>query len=73
MKVGSGCIQCKKGYLVFPVPSRDVTNQTLLLSARESLVCGIPAGAGKIGNLFYSAGAISKVNDTVIVEAKRMF
>ncbi len=43
----------------FPVPSRDVTSQTLPggenfnhATARESLVTGIPAGDGKIGNLF---------------------
>ncbi len=40
-----------------PVPSRDVTNQTLpgrdkLFLARENLVNDIPAGDGKIGNLF---------------------
>ncbi len=46
----------------FPVPSRDVTNQTLpgldlfqLFLPRESLVSDIPAGDGKISNLFYSA------------------
>jgi hypothetical protein len=48
----------------FPVPGRDVTNQTLsgresfgiikLFPARESLIGGIPAADGKIDNLFYS-------------------
>jgi hypothetical protein len=46
----------------FPVPSRDVTYQTLpawlgiikLFPARESLVSDIPAGDGKIANIFYS-------------------
>jgi hypothetical protein len=33
----------------FSVPSRDVTNQTLFV-----LVSDIPAGDGKIANLFYS-------------------
>ncbi len=40
----------------FPVPSRDVTNQTLPgredLTYRESLVNDIPAGDGKIANIF---------------------
>jgi hypothetical protein len=43
----------------FPVPSQDVTNQTKpgraiinLFPARESLVGDIPAGDGKIANLF---------------------
>jgi hypothetical protein len=36
----------------FPVPSRDVTNQTL--PGRESLVSDIPAVGGKIANLFHS-------------------
>jgi hypothetical protein len=40
-----------KKFIVFPVPSRDVTNQTLrgreLFPARESLVSDIPAGDGK--------------------------
>ncbi len=42
----------------FPVPSRDVTDKTLpgrefeLFPARESLVSDIPAGDGKIANLF---------------------
>ncbi len=45
----------------FPVPSRDVTNQPnslwtgiiKLFLAWESLVSDIPAGDGKIYNLFY--------------------
>ncbi len=43
----------KVGYFPVPTPpppSRDVTNQTLL--ARESLVSDIPAGDGKIDNIF---------------------
>ncbi len=38
----------------FPVPSQDVTNQTLILlfPARESLVSDLPAGYGKSANLF---------------------
>ncbi len=39
----------------FPVPSRDVTNQTgiiKLFPPRESLVSDIPAGDGKMANLF---------------------
>jgi hypothetical protein len=44
----------------FPVPSRNLTYQTLLgrellnyyLPARESLVSEIPGGDGKIANLF---------------------
>ncbi len=36
----------------FPVPIWDVTNQTL---SRESLVKDIPAGDGRMANLFYSA------------------
>jgi hypothetical protein len=47
----------KKGYK-FLVPIRDVTDQTLLAGnnlARDSLVSDIPAGDGKLVNLFYSA------------------
>ncbi len=47
----------------FPVPSRDVTNQTLpgreylIISGHgETLVSDNPAGDGKIANLFYSVG-----------------
>ncbi len=42
------CYTVKKVLAIFPSP-RDVTNQTL-----ESLVSDIPAGDGKIANLFYS-------------------
>jgi hypothetical protein len=38
---------CKKQVIDFPVPSRDVTYQTL-----TKLVSDIPAGDGKIDNLF---------------------
>ncbi len=41
-----------KKVIGFPVPSREVTNQTLLDGNRESLVSDFPAGDGKIGNLF---------------------
>jgi hypothetical protein len=41
-----------KKIIDFPVPSRNVSNQTL--PARESLISDIPAGDGKIDNLFYS-------------------
>jgi hypothetical protein len=61
-----GTLHCKKRFSGFPIPSRDVTNQTLpsresggvtyqtlqTLPARESLVSDIPAGDGKIANLF---------------------
>jgi len=47
----------------FPVPSRVVTDQTLpgqeknnYFPSRESLVSDIPAGDGKIFNLFFSVG-----------------
>jgi hypothetical protein len=52
----------KKKVIDFPVPSRDVNNQTLpgrekfnnyLFSASESLVIDIPAGDGKIEILFF--------------------
>jgi hypothetical protein len=45
-------VHCKKKVNDFPVPSRDVTNQTL--PARQSLVSDIPAGDRNIANLFYS-------------------
>jgi hypothetical protein len=38
-----------------PVPSRDFSNETLPGRERESLVNDIPAGDGKIADLFYSA------------------
>ncbi len=48
-----------KKVIDIPIPSRDVSNQTLpereqitVLPARESLVSGTPAGDGKIANLF---------------------
>jgi hypothetical protein len=46
----------KKGYR-FPVPSRDVTNQTL--PARESLVSDFLAGVGKIANHFLQCTVFS--------------
>jgi hypothetical protein len=56
-------MRCKKKVSHFPVHSRDVTYQTLpgnspwpgiikLFPARESLVSDIPAGDGKMANLF---------------------
>ncbi len=64
----------------FPVPSRNVTNQTLLgqeniitlFPVRDSLFSDIPAGDGKITNLFYSvAPSASEKNyhDMCIVHA----
>jgi hypothetical protein len=52
-------MHCKKIFRDFPVPSRDVTNQTLLgiikfFPARESSVSDMPVGGGNIANLFYS-------------------
>jgi hypothetical protein len=44
---------CKK-VIDFPVPSREVTYQTLPWHGRECLVSDIPAGEGKTANLFYS-------------------
>ncbi len=49
-----------KKFTSFPVPGRDVNKQTLrpgkikLFPARERVVTDIPAGDGKIYNLFYS-------------------
>ncbi len=61
-------IHCKHKVSLFPVPSPDVTDsdQTLpalsgitkLFPARESLVSDIPAGDGKMANLFYSVVGI---------------
>ncbi len=48
-----------KKVIDFPAPSRYVTYQTFpakLFPARECLVSDIPAGDGKIANLFYSVG-----------------
>jgi hypothetical protein len=50
-----------KKVIVFPSPAginkanSPWPGKNYLFSARESLVRGIPAGAGEIGNLFYSA------------------
>ncbi len=59
--LGSAEIYTVKKVGGFPVPSRDVINQTLpgqefliIFPARESLVCDIPAGDGKTANLFNS-------------------
>jgi hypothetical protein len=49
----------------FPVPSRDVTDQTLsgrektkLFPPRKSLVSDIPAGDGKTANSFLQCGLL---------------
>jgi hypothetical protein len=54
-------IHCKKKVGGFPVPSGDVTYQTLpggeyfdYSRPGESLVSDVPAGEGKITDLFYS-------------------
>jgi hypothetical protein len=56
---GTKLLHCKKKVSDFPVPSRDVANQTLpwseiikLFPAMESLVNDIPAWDGKTANLF---------------------
>ncbi len=54
-------LHCKKKVSDFPVPSREVTNQTppwrgiiYLFPAGESLESDIPAGDGKMANLFFT-------------------
>jgi hypothetical protein len=56
-------LHCKKRFAVFPCPAgMSLTVQyqalpgqvNLIFPARESLVCDIPAGDGKIDNLFYN-------------------
>ncbi len=54
-------IHTVKKIIVFPVPSQDVTNQTLL--ARETLVSDIPAGDGKNDNLFVQCSIRMTQND----------
>jgi hypothetical protein len=51
----------QKNFSDFPIPGRDVTNQTLpgreglnFNPTGESLVSHIPAGDGKIVNLFFT-------------------
>jgi hypothetical protein len=61
----------KKSFLIFPVPGRDVTYQTLpgcnndivykLFPPRESLVSDIPAGDGNIEELFLRCGERQRV------------
>jgi hypothetical protein len=65
LKRNRKALHCKKKVSDFSVPSRDVTNQTLLLlfPARESLVSDIPAGNGNIANFFYSVGPPAKIRD----------
>jgi hypothetical protein len=45
-------LHCIKKVVDFPVPNRDVIYQTFPGLVRESLVSDIPAGDGKIANLF---------------------
>jgi hypothetical protein len=52
-------VHCKKRLLIFPSPAGMFTNQTLpgwdfikLFPTRGDLVSDIPAGDGKINNLF---------------------
>jgi hypothetical protein len=62
-----GSLHCKKRDREFPVPSRDVTTKlslggnndviTELFLPRGSLVRDIPAGDGKLVNLFYGGSA----------------
>jgi hypothetical protein len=47
-------VLCKKKVSNFPVPSRDVTNQTLL--AGNNFIILFNLIDGKIANLFYSVG-----------------
>ncbi len=49
-KFFSSIVHCNKKVTDFPVPSRDVTNQTI--PGRESLVSDIPAGTSKSLNFF---------------------
>ncbi len=63
IKVARHLLHRKKKVREFPVPSRDVTTKlslggnndviTELFLPRGSLVSGIPAGDGKLVNLFY--------------------
>ncbi len=49
----------------FPIPSRDVSNQTLppeIIPARQSFVTDIPAGDGKIDNFFLQCGLNIELN-----------
>jgi hypothetical protein len=57
-------LHCKKKVREFPIPSRDVTTRlslggnndviTELFLPRGSLVSDIPAGDGKLANLFFT-------------------
>jgi hypothetical protein len=48
-------LHCKKRLPIFPSPAgMSPTKLSLAGNIRESLVSDIPAGDGKIGNLFYS-------------------
>ncbi len=65
-KGGGGSVHRKKKVRDFPVPSRDVTTKfslggnndgiTELFLPRGSLVSDIPAGEGKLVNLFLRCG-----------------
>jgi hypothetical protein len=48
----TGGVTLSKKVIDFPVPSRDVTYQTLPVPAWESLVSDIAPGDGKMYNLF---------------------
>jgi hypothetical protein len=68
VKVCNRNIHCKKKVSDFSVPSLDVNNQTLpgrelctVFPDRESLVSDIPAGDGKITNLFLQCTSIRTV------------
>ncbi len=50
-------LHCKKRLAIFLYPARDAP-------ARESLVSDIPAGDGKIANLFYSVHPIPLIINT---------
>ncbi len=55
----------------FPVPRRDVNNGSL----RENLVSSIPAGDGKIDNLFLQCNHMdrqARAGDTVLVTSREM-
>ncbi len=53
-------IHCKKWFAIFPSPAGKPNSLwpgiIKLFPARECLESDIPAGDGKIGNLFYSVG-----------------
>jgi hypothetical protein len=50
----------KKSLAIFPFPSSPWPGIIKLFLARESLVSDIPAGDGKIAELFYSVPSLDK-------------